>query len=91
MDSYKITSRYDRIYISTIIQNTVKNDGSKYTNRSTYSLAAEWVGHNVLSRLNIKSKQTDDVNLDYNFEDNELLTKLGTVVLMILGCFYFLG
>lgn len=84
-DSYKVTSRYKRIYISKIIQNTVNEDGHKYTNRGTYSLAAEWAGHNFLSRLNIRPESTDDVNLDYDFNNNALTTKIGTIALMILG------
>lgn len=84
--SNKIRSRYKRIYISKIIQNTVKEDGSKRTNRSTYSLAAEWFGHNFLSDLNIMSASTDDVNLDYNLYNNEPPVRDGIILLMMLGC-----
>ena len=83
--SNEIKSRYQRIYISTIIKNTVDSDGNPYTKRSVYSLSSEWYGHNLLSYHNIRSQQTDDVNLDKNFHDNTTKTKVGTVALMIVG------
>lgn len=84
-NSCDIKSKEDRIYISTIIANTVDEEGNKLTDRSVYSLSAEWRGHNILSFFNIRSSSTDDVNLDYDFSENETLTEVGTVLLMILG------
>ena len=84
-DSCEIKSKEDRIYISTIIANTVDEKGNKLTDRSVYSLSAEWRGHNIFSNLNIWSSSTDDVNLDYDFSENETSTKVGTILLMILG------
>ena len=84
-DSDKITSRYQRIYISTIISRTVRENGELYTNRSVYSLSAEWVGHNIMNIFNGGTDQTKNVNLDYIFSNNAKLTKVGTVILMLLG------
>ena len=84
-NSCDIKSKEDRIYISTIIANTVDEKGNKLTDRSVYSLSAEWRGHNILSFFNIRSSSTDDVNLDYDFSENETLTEVGTVLFMILG------
>ena len=84
-DSNRIDSRYERILISKIIQNTVDENGNYLTYRSTYSLSAEWYGHNILSSLGIANSSTDHVDLDYEFKDNEFYTELGTLILMFLG------
>lgn len=84
-DSNRIDSRYERILISKIIQNTVDENGNYLTYRSTYSLSAEWHGHNILSSLGIANSSTDHVDLDYEFKDNEFYTELGTLILMFLG------
>ena len=85
-NSFEIKSRYQRILIFKIIHNTVNEDGKKYTSRNIYGLSAEWVGHNVLVHTGIKNThQTRNVNLDYNFSDNDFLTEFGTIALMILG------
>ena len=85
-DSYNIHSRYDRIKISKIIQNTVDDKGNKLTDRTTYGLSAEWVGHNLMYNLHImRNNRTEHVNLDFNFKDNDGLTEFGTVCLMIVG------
>ena len=84
-NSYKIDSRYERILISKIITNMVDENGNKKTNRTTYGLAAEWYGHNVLAKYVIKSANTEHVNLDYKFKDNAWYTKLGTIILLSLG------
>ena len=83
--SYKIKSRYKRILISKIIKNTIDEDGNKITNRTIYGLAAEWVGHNFISLFSDVNVQTDNVNLDKNFWDNQHLTIGGTIGLMFFG------
>ena len=84
-DSYKIHSRYKRILISKIYQNTEEN-GNKYTQRTTYGLSAEWAGHNIVSWiLPGENRRTDDVDLDSIFGNNEVYTQYGTVFLAILG------
>ena len=84
-DSYKIHSRYKRILISKIYQNTEEN-GNKYTQRTTYGLSAEWAGHKIVSWiLPGENRRTDDVDLDSIFGNNYEYTKYGTVLLAILG------
>ena len=85
-NSYNVKSRYDRIKVSKIIQNTVDEEGSKLTNRTTYGLAAEWLGHNITynPKTNTPSN-AKDVDLDYNFYNNETKTIIGTIALMIIG------
>ena len=60
--------------------------GSKLTNRTTYGLAAEWLGHNITynPKTNTPSN-AKDVDLDYNFYNNETKTIIGTICLMIVG------
>ena len=83
-NSYDV-SRYKRILISKIYKNTVDSAGNKLTNRSVYSLAAEWAGHNLLAKLHIDEGSTEHVNLDSKFHNNKWYTEVGTVLLMILG------
>ena len=83
-NSDEVKSRYDRIKISKIIQNTVDSEGAKITSRTTYSLAAEWFGHNAFNFVK-DSDRTRNVNLDYQFKDNDWYTEVGTVLFMILG------
>ena len=78
------TSRYDRIKISKILQNTTDSNGNQIVPRTTYGLSSEWLGHNLVYNVT-KSDQTKYVNLDHSFSDNEPLTKIGSVLLMILG------
>lgn len=67
-------------------------NGEKLTNRSIYSLTSEWAGHNIsffgykLFNNEERMKQTETVNLDYNFSDNSTLTKVGTIIIAIQGC-----
>ncbi|MBO5335414.1 MAG: hypothetical protein J6A87_05490 [Clostridia bacterium] len=82
-DSDQITSRYDRILISKIYQNTVDSEGNKLTDRTTYGLAAEWSGHNFMAFFG--AKRAIDLNLDSRFRDNAWYTEWGTVALMIIG------
>lgn len=84
-NSASVHSRYDRILISKIYQNTVDENGKKLTHRSTYSLSAEWAGHNILASFGIKETQTKHVDLDANFEDNAWYTILGTWICELLG------
>ena len=64
----------------------------KLTNRSIYSLTSKWAGHNIsypvykLFNSEERMKQTETVNLDYNFSDNSTLTKAGTLIIAIQGC-----
>ena len=72
---------------SKIIQNTVDENETKYTNRSTYGLAAEWFGHNLLCSVGYNpNEQTSNVNLDYDFKNNSSFTEFGTIVSMVLVC-----
>ena len=84
-NSANVHSRYDRIKVSKIIQNTVDDDGNNITDRTTYGLSAEWFGHNVINFFN-GTERTRNVNLDYRFKDNEWYTEAGTILFMILGC-----
>ena len=77
-NSYLVTSKYDRQYVSEILART---DGF---NRKSSNLSAEWLGHNVLSRFNIRSHQTDDVDLEQN-GDTDPFTKCITKLLELLG------
>ena len=85
IDSDKVTSRYDRILISKIFQNTVDEKGNKLTNRTTYGLAAEWALHNFASRLGIKKEHSKDVDLDGIFQKNKGSVRLATVLWMVIG------
>ena len=78
-------SRRNRILISSILKNTVNDNGEKYTKRGVYGLSAEWAGHNALSAFHIMSKGTDNVDLDYNFWNNAWYTKAGTTFLIAIG------
>ena len=91
-NSIETTSRYDRLYVSKIIEKTLREDGTSYTERSAYNLAAEWFGHNLAYEFNDLvmdnesiASRTETVDLNYNFYSNEWYTIAGTIALMLGG------
>ena len=85
-DSNDIHLRYNRIKISKILTNTVDEDGNNITSRTTYGMASEWLGHNLLYNTYIyRTDRTKNVNLDYQFKDNEKYTRIGTGFLLGIG------
>ena len=83
VNSNQIDSRYERIKVSKIIENTY-DDGTKITQRTAFDLSAEWYGHNVINSI-YDNDRTRDVDLDYSFSDNKTYTIIGTLVLLIYG------
>ena len=85
-NSNEIRSRYEQIYVSKILQNTVDSEGEKYTNRTTYGLMAEWAGHNFLYNYYLyRDESVQHVDLNYDFWDNEWYTIIGTIGISLFG------
>ena len=77
----------DRLLISEIIRNTQVN-GQYVMNRSMQSLSAEWFIHNVSSIfLPNRRSQSDHVDLDYEFSNNIIDTKIATIIAILLGLY----
>ena len=82
----EIRSREQRILVATILTKTVDENGNKFTERSVENLSAEWAGHNFLANSGIyNNPRTQNLNLDFDFNDNAWYTKIGTKILELLG------
>ena len=62
-DSYTVNDRSCIRYIINDLKNTFSVP--ILTNRSTYSLASEWIAHNNLYKLHIARSHTKDVDLEW--------------------------
>ncbi len=82
-NSYLVTSTEDRLLISAIIRNT-QDSGKYFTRRSIQSLSAEWFIHNVASAfLPNRRNSSDHVNLDYDFKNNKIGTRIATIIALL--------
>ncbi len=87
-NSTNVTSRYDRIKISNILQRVKENGEAFMKGRTFYDLSAEWLGHNALNAVLDGGQiydRTLNVNLDDKFPTNNDETDIVTALLMIMG------
>ena len=77
-NSYLITDKYDRQYISSVIART------EGVTRSAGNLSAEWFGHNVMYIFPSTRNSTKDVNLDKVGDERDWV-RFGTKLLEVLG------
>lgn len=80
INSYKIKDPNEMIEILEIIQTYCSSHNTEW-NRSVESMYNEWQIHNICSNLNIKTKRTNDVDLnnkDEEFYKSKIISKILT-------------